>query len=232
MWYSLPLFSNQSKPASETVPAHPVQMPTILPEFSDSRLRRFAVCASIVDSTVISRYRDHEPVDMDAQNADGQWYHVRIGYRAATKELPEDIHLHIDGVRSFRPSKAAPTTTLEKVVAFVDGFLGVDARLWVKGAYEIPKDALPREGIIQALTGIKTTAGGKGIVLSGARMTFEDRAAPFSQLEWTINGDVADVTLVANSDAVISESYLCDAVSLLTDGIARFVVEGAEVTDG
>jgi hypothetical protein len=207
-------------------------MPTILPDFSDSRLQRFAVCASITDPAIVNRYRDDEFIDNDAQDADGHWYHIRIGHRAAANKFPEDIHVHIDGVQSFPPTKAAATTSLEKIVEAIDKFLGVSAKLWMKGTYKIPKSTLPRDGIIQAITGIKTTTGGKNIVLSGARLTFEDEAEPLSELQWKINGDAADVRLVAFKDAVLTENYLRDAVSFLTDGVALFVVEGAEVTDG
>lgn len=200
-------------------------MSLALCRFTNPFLLQFSVCASIEDDkSLIQSFKDAK-IDLDAKDEFDHWYHLLVAVRERKGDRPENLHFHLDAVKSFGAGKSPPDTTIEDLLAKISQFYGRTVRFHLMSEWEIPKAALPRHGIIPAMSGIATTAAGKSLSLTGAQMSFDRPPSPFDEIQWRIAGEKVMVVLDAFEDKEIDDNLLVSAEELVRIGIEKFILE-------
>lgn len=198
-----------------------------LPDFSEPHLQSLGVCTYIKPNEAVPLIAD--TFDGDAQFGNNYWLHVctnQSSQKSPDKKLR--THLHVDVKRQFGPSKSKPSSSIEVLTSKIIRCYGALASLWIKADFEVPVEALPTGGVIQAFLGLSTQAGKHNLAFNGASMKIEDEQ--LDELRWrlTDSGDSVLIVLDANVEMPISDSYIQDAATFLTKAFQRIVLDASQ----
>ena len=191
-----------------------------LPTFKDTACRYLIVCSELrTDDEDLRKWLKEQETMIAHYTNQGETVLVQAYFGGTS-----DRHMHIDVATSEYfggQGLPAPTHQWDEVQAAIDKFMGLEAKAGFDGYYWITADRLPP---LITSTIIETLADGVGIKTVGGRLAVH--GAPISRLDWTLlegKGE-ARIRLEADKEVKIQESYLVDALDLLTAAFRVFVL--------
>lgn len=209
-------------------------MALVLPELSDEFLERLSVCAMFHADSVTRLQWLTKPLRMQAKYPSGSglaWIRVLI-------ESEDGVHghFHAEIWKEVYFQELVPYKTVEiaKLVEQVEKLLGQEADMGISADFCVELDRIAKRGIISTLLGVSTQTCGAELMLTGAKMVVDGDL--FSSVNWEYDeeDEVVNAEISADTVRVIDERYLEDAVQLMNQGLACFVLETEEsgVQDG
>jgi hypothetical protein len=140
-------------------------------------------------------------------------------------------HLHLEIDRESSGRKPPPVFTellIDDLKKQVEVFFGEDSDIYWDARFAIPRDTLPKHGMIQTLLGVNTESCGADLDLTGSK--FAIRGDIFTEVEWDWDEgtDCIHAKIGATTETVIGDQYLTNAADFLGTGMECFVLESLD----
>lgn len=124
----------------------------------------------------------------------------------------EPNHFHVDLYKKKSLGDAAPVvdSTIEEIQNTLGEFRGANARVDFAGYYLIPRETLPRNGIIHSAF-FRVSKGDASISAIGGRYRIE--GSPVQLIDWNLDENMENVQILLSSKFLldIDEHYLSEA---------------------
>jgi hypothetical protein len=200
-------------------------MTTHIPNLKQTRVHFASFCMYLDAEATASAIRLGLPIEMDFNAVEGE-SEYRIGLQVNGSDKDGEVHVHVNLGRLElidQPSLPPIKGTIEQWHHALEGLHGFSGKMNLTGAYEVPLDELPPDGLVNGIGGISTQFGKSRLSLTGAEVSI--KGGPYRRVTWSkgkkwIRGEIA-----AAERVVISSNYLVDGLRMLDDGVCQFILE-------
>lgn len=197
----------------------------ILPDFEDGLLQSVTVCAIFEPTSPIDPKHGEDrssQTQLQTPSGDELWFRLLVD----RSDKPSDKwHLHCQIGRDGKISGLPFLRSISRsdALARIEPLFGNKCKMRLSAEYSIPFENIPSHSIVVSMSDVSTEVGGKNLFVDGMSMTVSDDR--ITDLGWSIVGDVVEVSVYAREALEIGPNFLIDAISVLRDGIDRFILE-------
>ena len=198
-------------------------MPIQIPRFEKKNCLAVTACGRLKGEGLPGRgkIREEKPRVARYQTKSGTAF-VRAWLGGRAKR-----HLHVDcALQTFFGTRQRPKATHKKaeVLKVVEGAIGAQIDVSLRGCFEVPLAELPERGIIRSLAREQKTLD-MSIRLTGGSLSLT--GAPIKKVHWTElkdNNALVSVTIEGERTATVSERYMCEMWEWINDEFSLFIL--------
>jgi hypothetical protein len=203
-------------------------MTTRIPDLSATRLHFVVVCMHFdpADKAACAQSEKLGHLELRGliQTTVGQQF-LDLTLEPPGENEDGEPHLHLNLARSdwFAGGKTPSSGNIGQWDEIVKSFQGLSGRLYTQAAFQVPRDELPKDGLVSGLGQVTTEVAGFKVSLAGAELAIQ--GGQFRRIQWTVGkewlrGEIRSVP----SPGTISDSYVEESVRFLDDGINRIIL--------
>ncbi len=181
---------------------------------------------------IAARFNQDGKSFLESKYADGSQF-IQLMLESASDG---DIHCHVNIARrryfKNRRHKPKNLVELERLTDLLAGYIGFKAEIIsVSGEFRIARRSMPRNGMVQTISGVAVPVGGSTLKIEGVDLSINE--APYSKLNWKVEKTVVFGTLTAIHRSVkLTDDCLLSAESTVGMGIERYLLEKDESHNG